>query len=146
MDHSILNRFFLCLEESDLNRIFKSQITTLNITLAEEKKIVSTPGIMNIVCTHVLTMFNNFLCLKFHPYFDYFVASEERISFNSIKPPTFFSSSLMELHINVKNFTDCLYLLDGRFRQLHTFYVNVDGTLSPLSAIVSKVDQLNKRN
>ncbi|UJR09477.1 hypothetical protein I4U23_013715 [Adineta vaga] len=52
---------------------------------------------------------------------------------------------LMELHINVKNFTDCLYLLDGRFRQLHTFYVNVDGFVAPLPAIVSKPELIHLR-
>ena len=146
MDHSILNRFFLCLEESHLNRIFKSQITRLNITLAEEKIIVSTSNIMNIVCTHILTVFNNLICLKFHPYSNFHVASEEQLSFSLREPPKLFSPSLMELRINVKNFTDCLYLLDGRFKQLHTFYVDVHWFPSLSPVIVSKVDQLNKRN
>ncbi|CAF4366289.1 unnamed protein product [Rotaria magnacalcarata] len=35
------------------------------------------------------------------------------------------SSTLLELHVTVNNFDDCLYLLDERFNQLHTFYVNV---------------------
>jgi hypothetical protein len=101
---------------------------------------------MNIVCTHVLTMFNNLLCLKFHSYSDFHVGSEERLSFSLIKPPRLFSSSLMQLHINVKKFTDCLYLLDGRFGQLHTFYVNVDWFPPPSPLTINKVDQLNKRN
>jgi hypothetical protein len=101
---------------------------------------------MNIVCTHILTMFSNLLCLKFHPYFDFHVANKERLSFSLIKSPRLFSSSLMELHINVKDFTDCLYLLNGRFKQLHTFYVNVDWFPSPSPVIINKVGQLNKRN
>jgi hypothetical protein len=40
-------------------------------------------------------------------------------------PSTFSSSTLLELNIKVKTFTDCLYLLDGRFNRLHTFYVDV---------------------
>ncbi|CAF4541005.1 unnamed protein product [Rotaria socialis] len=35
------------------------------------------------------------------------------------------STTLLELHVTVNNFDNCLYLLDGRFNQLHTFYVNV---------------------
>ncbi|CAF4658548.1 unnamed protein product [Rotaria sp. Silwood2] len=129
-------------EESHLDRIFKNQITTLNITLAENNIIASTSDIMNIVCTHILTMFNNLICLKFHPYSDIHVASDERLSFSLKEPPTFFSSSLMELHINVEDFTDCLYLLDGRFKQLHTFYVNVHVFFSPTQAIINKVPGL----
>ncbi|CAF3937137.1 unnamed protein product, partial [Rotaria sp. Silwood1] len=129
--------------ESHLNRIFKNQITTLNITLAGNNIIVSTSDIMNIVCTHILTMFNNLICLKFHPYADIYVVREERLSFSLSEPPTFFSSSLMELHINVEDFTDCLYLLDGRFKQLHTFYVDVHWFPPPSPVIINKVGYLN---
>jgi hypothetical protein len=97
---------------------------------------------MNIVCTHVSTMFSNLICLKFHPYSDLYIDSIERLSFASIEATKFFSSSLMELHINVEQFTDCLYLLDGRFKQLHTFYVNVQYFMPPSSAIINKVDYL----
>ena len=133
----------MCLEESPLYHIFKNQITTLNITLAENNIIASTSDIMNVVCAHIFTMFNNLICLKFHSYSDIYVATDERLSFNLKEPPTFFSSSLVELHINVRDFTDCLYLLDGRFKQLHTFYVNVYVFLPPTQAIINKVHYLN---
>ncbi|CAF3899083.1 unnamed protein product [Rotaria sordida] len=32
----------------------------------------------------------------------------------------------IQLHVDVDTFTDCLYLLNGRFSQLHTLYVNID--------------------
>ncbi|CAF2565517.1 unnamed protein product [Rotaria sp. Silwood2] len=39
--------------------------------------------------------------------------------------PIVTSSNLLELHIWMTHFTDLLYLLDGRFNQLHTFHVNI---------------------
>ncbi len=136
-------RYCFCLEESPLSRIFKNQITTLNITLAKSKIKGSTSNKMNVVCNLILTMFNSLRCLKFHPYSDVNICYNERLSFSFREPSTFFSSSLMELHINVCNFTDCLYLLDGRFKQLHTFCVNVDQFRLPSEAIINKVDYLN---
>lgn len=134
--------FFVCLEDTHLDRIFKNHITTLNITIAEDKMTPYTFDKMNIVCTHVSTMFSNLICLKFHPYFDVYINSIERLSFASMEATKFFSSSLMELHINVEEFTDCLYLLDGRFKQLHTFYVYVHYFMPPSSTIINKVDYL----
>jgi hypothetical protein len=47
------------------------------------------------------------------------------LSFN-ISPPTVISSTLLELYVDLDIFSDCLYLLDGRFNQLRTFHVNID--------------------
>ncbi|CAF4872922.1 unnamed protein product, partial [Rotaria sp. Silwood2] len=40
-------------------------------------------------------------------------------------PTTVISSNLVELHLSVVNFLDCLYLLDGHFNKLYTFYVHI---------------------
>ena len=48
----------------------------------------------------------------------------QELSFR-ISPPSIFSSNLLELHINLDHFTDCLYLLDGRLNQLRTFYTSI---------------------
>ena len=97
---------------------------------------------VNIVCNYVSTMFNNLICLKFHPYFDLYIDCIERLTFESGDATRVFSPNLTELHINVENFNDCLYLLDGRFKQLHTFYVNVQYCMPPSSLIINKVDYL----
>ncbi|UJR34349.1 hypothetical protein I4U23_021753 [Adineta vaga] len=44
-------------------------------------------------------------------------------------PPFMSSSTLVELHVKVDFFDDCLSLLDGRFDQLRTFYVDVQYTV-----------------
>jgi hypothetical protein len=92
------------------------------------------------VCAHILTKFNNLRCLEFYPYCDIYIDDVERLSFQLLEPPTFFSSSLTTLHINVEDFTDCLYLLDGRLKQLHSFYVDVHLFWPPSSTIFSQVD------
>ena len=48
----------------------------------------------------------------------------QRFSFD-MPFPTVTSSNLLELHILVDHFNDLLYLLDGRFNQLHTLNVNI---------------------
>ncbi|CAF0827592.1 unnamed protein product [Rotaria sordida] len=48
----------------------------------------------------------------------------QRFSFD-MPSPNVISSSLLELHITVFHFNDLLYLLDGRFNQLHRFHVNI---------------------
>jgi len=129
---------FICLERTHFDRIFKNHVTTLIITCAKNEIIASTSDIMNIVCTHVSIMFSNLKCLKFHPYSDFSIPCNERLSFE-LREDTRFSSNLKELHINVEKFTDCLYLLDGHLEQLHTFYVNVH-YFTPPSAMINKVD------
>jgi hypothetical protein len=60
-------------------------------------------------------------------------------------PPTFFSSSLTTLHINVEDFDDCLYLLDGRFEQLHTLYIDIHFFWPPSSTIHNQVDNFSSK-
>ncbi len=100
--------FFICLEKTHLDHLYKNRIIKLDITMAQYKLIRSRSDIMNTVCAYVLSKFTNLICLKFHPYPDYCVDGIERLSFRLREPPRFFSSSLMELHVNVEDFTDCL--------------------------------------
>ncbi|CAM4841930.1 unnamed protein product [Rotaria magnacalcarata] len=46
-------------------------------------------------------------------------------------PPTISSSTLLELHVILETFTDCLYLLDGRFNSLQKLFVDVCRIVSP---------------
>jgi hypothetical protein len=67
-------------------------------------------------------MFTNLQYLDLGPYLD--LTWYQELSLGG-SPPAVFSSILLELHLNVVDFTDCLYLLDGRFNQLHTLYVHI---------------------
>lgn len=66
-------------------------------------------------------MFNNLCYINFDSVFQ---SNIFRLSFGIT--PTFFSSTLMKLHINVGRIDDCVHLLDGRFNQLETFHVNIE--------------------
>ncbi|CAF4901878.1 unnamed protein product, partial [Rotaria socialis] len=46
-------------------------------------------------------------------------------------PATISSSTLLELHVILETFTDCLYLLDGRFNSLQKLFVDVCRIVSP---------------
>ncbi|CAF4558981.1 unnamed protein product [Rotaria sp. Silwood2] len=86
------------------------------------------------IFTIVLTVFNNLLYLNCDP----FAESDLRRQSFYDKTPTFFSSTLLELHINVASLNECLYLLDGRLNQLHTFYVDIDFFTPPSKMIKDK--------
>ena len=57
--------------------------------------------------------------------------SPARLIFNDSLPFHIYSSTILILNIKVQCFDDCLYLLDGRFNQLHTLYVDLVNTYSP---------------
>jgi len=77
--------------------------------------------------SYILTMFTNVIHLKFYHLKSF-------ILFNDESSP--FSSTLVELHINVYLFDDCLYLLDGRLSQLRTLFVHVFH-IFPLGSFIS---------
>ncbi|CAF1226607.1 unnamed protein product [Rotaria sordida] len=100
--------------------IVKSQISSLVIDISRDKKQILSTDINKTVFTHIFTMFNNLQYLNFGPSSIWY----QRISFD-MPFPTITSLNLLELHICVDYFNDLLYLLDGRFNQLHTLDVNI---------------------
>ena len=52
---------------------------------------------------------------------------------------SFSSSTLRKLDLKVQTFGDCLYLLDGRFNQLHTFYIELVNIHPPDEEIQNNV-------
>ena len=95
---------------------------------------------MDTVCSHVLIKFQNLTCLQFDLYSDIDVNPIERVWFGKGEIHLF-SSHLLELHINVTFLTDCLYLLDGRFPQLHTLCAYVFDLIIPEPApVINQVD------
>ena len=75
---------------------------------------------MNILFTSIFTQCTNL------QYLNYCSSSNSyrRLSFLS-SPPTCISPNLLELHLRLVHFIDCLYILDGRFSHLHTFHVDI---------------------
>ncbi|CAF1230165.1 unnamed protein product, partial [Rotaria sordida] len=98
----------------------KGQISSLVIDINKNKKQILVFDTGRVVFAHIFTMFINLQYLNFGPS----SISYLQLSFGMLLP-TVLSSNLLELHVCVLHFSDCLYLLDGRFNQLHTFYVNI---------------------
>jgi hypothetical protein len=74
-----------------------------------------------LLFTHIFNTFTNLRILNIGPSLIWY----QYLSFK-ISPPTVISSTLLELYVCLSGFSDCLYLLDGRFNQLRTFHVNID--------------------
>ncbi|CAF1019815.1 unnamed protein product [Rotaria sordida] len=104
--------------------IFKDQITTLILTIDNnnnddyEEMLLSATNIFD----YIFTVFTNLIHLIF-----YESSFKNRVPLYFADPPshTFRSSTLLRLNVRLESFNDCLYLLDGRFNQLHTLYVDL---------------------
>lgn len=125
---------YVYLDESGLTPILKNNISRLIITISNQIK-GPTDYVIDTVCTHIFTVLTNL------SYLNFLSTSYRNIVWFTFRrrPPAFFSSTLTELHIYLTYFNDCLYLLDGRFSQLHTFYVNIRVVLPPSPTIDNKV-------
>ncbi len=71
-------------------------------------------------------MFTNLSYLNFHPSSLYW----QHVSFDILQWKRIFSSNILELYVNLKNFDDCLYLLDDPFNEFYIIYVNISAIYS----------------
>ncbi|CAF1533373.1 unnamed protein product, partial [Rotaria sp. Silwood1] len=128
--YNIEEKTAICLftNERLASSIFKNQITTLIIGIDPDKNERST---MTNICNHIFTVFINLNHLIFY---DASYKNNVRLLFN-IPSPSFSSSSLLVLNIKVQTFDVCLYLLDGRFEQLRTLYIELAKIFSPSGEI-----------
>jgi hypothetical protein len=130
----------MCLDESPLFEVFKKKIQSLFISMVDKKKNRSEGDYVISVFTNILNVCNNLRYLNCHPFLE---SDFPRLSFDE-KTPRFFSSTLVELHMNVGEFNDCLYLLNGRLSQLRTFYVKIYSFSLPSEVIKEKVYYFEK--
>ncbi|CAF5223372.1 unnamed protein product, partial [Rotaria magnacalcarata] len=106
--------------ENIFTDLMKNQILSPIICIRKNRKQTSAKDENTITFTNLFTMFTNLQYLNFNSS----SIDPQYISFE-ILSPIFISSTLLELHVGVASFDDCLYLLDGRFDQLRAFYVNI---------------------
>ncbi|CAM4840382.1 unnamed protein product [Rotaria magnacalcarata] len=107
-------------DETILSNLFQNQILSLTIHLREAEEEFYAASLNAVIFMDIINTFTNLQNLNFCPS----SISNSALSFNTyILRMT--SSTLLELHIRVTDFNDCLYLLDGRFSQLRRLYVNI---------------------
>ncbi|CAF3844896.1 unnamed protein product [Rotaria sp. Silwood1] len=99
---------------------FKNQISLLAIHITKGENLITRKNMIEHIFIQIFIIFDKLQYLDFGSHSINF----QRFFF-TILPPTLFSSTLLELRVSLKRFIDCLYLLDGRFNQLHTLKVNI---------------------
>ena len=124
--------------ESHLGYTFKDHVSSIVVTIGQTKLAVLDEDMVRTILVRVLTIFTNLRCLKFQPSSEWFLRDHEQLSIDR-QPPTFFSSNLVELHMNVHFFSDFLYLLDGPFNQLRILHVTVLFFIDSFREITKKV-------
>ncbi len=125
--------FYLCLGENALTHLFQNQISSLAIYIRKIEEQTLTKYVNALIFTHIVTMFINLQYLNFAP-----SIFNQQFSFGGLSQSVF-SSNLLELQANLKDFTDCLFLLDGRFNQLRTLFVHVSTIVSSSIEVNNKV-------
>ncbi|CAF3716482.1 unnamed protein product [Rotaria socialis] len=130
---------YLFTDESSIYR-FKNQISSLIIDIAESDEANSLE-IIRFIFTHLCAMFTNLRYLNFGPS----LSKCQQLSLGTSSLAVV-SSTISELHICVPCFMDCLYLLDGRFNQLHTLYVYITFIYVPQETINNKEKLPNLRS
>jgi hypothetical protein len=137
----VCNILYLFLDENLLNHTLKNQISSLIVHISKDAIRSSIDSVIKCAFTHILTMFTNLKYLNFGES----VRSDQRLSFY-LSPPSVISSTLLELHVSLEYFSDCLYLLDGRFNQLHTLYVYISKILFSDNRYSEKIKMIKKVN
>ncbi len=126
------------LDDSSFRHIFKQQITNLVLINKDNGSVIRlTKDYTKKVYAHILTFFEN---LKHLNVIETSIPSYPGLSVRYLPSNTFSSSTLTYLRINVETLSDCLYLLDGRLKQLTTFIVriyNIDPDSSTVHNMVS---------
>ncbi|CAF1513326.1 unnamed protein product [Rotaria sordida] len=100
---------------------FKNKISSLAIHITRSGNEITRKNLIEHIFIQIFMIFDKLQYLDFDSESIHF----QRFFFFTILPPTVFSSTLLELHVSLKRFIDCLYLLDGRFNQLHTLKINI---------------------
>ncbi len=114
--------FLFCLDESLFIQKFKQNISHLVLTINDD-----------ITTAHMLEQTTNiyariFILFPNLTHFEFDLEDTCGLSptpFNHSPSTSCYSSSIIYLRVQLDCLDDCLYLLDGRLSQLHTFIVEV---------------------
>jgi hypothetical protein len=111
------------LDDSLFGHIYKQQITDLVLISNENNIDITQTEYTENVYTFIITFFENLKHLSIVPSS---INDYAHWSLYMTQPLRFSSSTLTKLCINANDFGDCLALLDGRFKELTTFIVEIN--------------------
>ncbi|CAF3878103.1 unnamed protein product [Rotaria sp. Silwood1] len=115
------NAIYLFNDESLFTRMFKNQVSSIVISINANGSLSSREDVYARIFIGIITTFSYLQFLNFCPSSAWY----QELSFG-ISSPNVFSSTLLELHVCLSHFTDCLYLLDGRFNELRILHVVIN--------------------
>ncbi|CAF1545259.1 unnamed protein product [Adineta ricciae] len=103
--------------------IFRTQITTLNLSFDQCENFFDMFSSIANIFQRIFPTFSKlkYLILDSRWYYNCVRLNSDESSFIH----NFRSSTLLYLDIKVQSYNDCLYILDGRFNQLHTLIIDV---------------------
>ncbi|CAF1472478.1 unnamed protein product [Rotaria sordida] len=121
---------------SSFVNIFKHKISHLTITINDG----STDQYIRKLSTNVLiTIFTMFINLTYLHFCLKDICQYPPTSFFGLVSTTCYPSNIIHLNVRVRNFNDCLCLLDGHLCQLQTFIVEVDKIITTSMTINNSV-------
>ena len=115
---------FVCLDKILSANVFRTQITKLSLSCnRDENFFVMLSSVANIF----QRIFPLFMKLQYLILDAQWYQNCVRLNFDDyhLLHLNFRSSTLLYLDIKVQSYDDCLYILDGRFNQLHTLIIDV---------------------
>ncbi|CAF3210945.1 unnamed protein product [Rotaria sp. Silwood2] len=125
--------------ESSLRYIFQQKLTHLTLVNIDKRtEIESLKNYNRNVYEHIMKFFRN---LKYLSIIETHYRSYPPLLLYNSPSISFSSTILAYLCINVNTFDDCLYLLDGRLKQLTTLIVQIYKT-SKSSSVTPNMDNL----
>ena len=116
--------FLFDLESAPFTHLFRSQITSLTVTITDPGR----SGLMAQITTNILAPLFS-LCNRL---IDLDCSRCGSNWFRARFPPAdpssklFFSSSIVRLRVDVETLNDCLYLLDGRLPHLQRLIIEIE--------------------
>jgi hypothetical protein len=122
------------LDENSWLKKFANTISAFSFSIIT--KSYFSDEIANIIIRKILKLFVNLTHLEFSRY-----SSQDIFYFPFGNDIPMYSSTLLELHINVPKSIEFLSLLDGRLSHLHTFYVKIQTFFGPSVDIDMKVNE-----
>jgi hypothetical protein len=105
-------------DKSAIIHILQHQISHLTITINDDRIDQQGRELSRKIFSNVFVMFTNltYLHFDFQDYHQYLP-----MSVADLPPTACYSSNIVHLNVKMPDFDVCLYLLDGRLSQLHTF-------------------------
>jgi hypothetical protein len=132
---------FFYLDASPLRHIFQQQITDLILVNHDTNELIGSSKNYTVnVYEHILNFFKN---LKHLNIIGSLNMSNPCLTLIDLPSNTFHSSTLTYLCIDLCSLDDCLYLLDGRLKQLTTLIVRIR-YIDSSSSIIHNMVSCNK--